>query len=319
MKILGKKIILILFVIATVNISAQQKSSVALKDHPLYPRRENSRIVSRKVFYVEKYNLVKRYREVFADGNIFISDFKLQTIEGRLTRIKYYVPSWRMYVEHDSLVSYFCSDIIYIPEFVTPDKPNLDQYVKNEDGIYTSLGKPGDIIPDNNFYFVLSRYYNWKKVYIVITGSYVLQHDGNYYTVDIIETDYKQFITTYEIGKFIYKEGSVNISSILFETGSAELKKESEQEVEFLADFLKSDPKLKIVIGGHTDNVGDFRINQRLSEERANTLKMMLVNKYGVESSKIGTIGYGETKPIADNNTEKGRALNRRVEIIKAK
>ncbi len=319
MKVTIRKLYIVFSILISLESGAQRKETNAFTDHLLYPGKENARIVSKKVLYTRKYNIIKRYREVFANGEIFINDFKLQTIEGKLTRIKYFVPSWRMYMEHDSLIAMFCSDLIFLPEFVSPDRTNLDKYVPNSNGFYTSLGIAGDKIPEDNFYFVLSRYKDFKKVYVVITGTYNLLHDGNYYTVDIIETNYKQFISTFEIADFIYKEGSVNISSILFETGSAEIKNESEKEVKFLGDFLKSDPKIKIVIGGHTDNVGDKIANQKLSENRARALKKILVETYGIEQSRIGTIGYGETQPIADNNTPDGRALNRRVEIIKAK
>lgn len=311
-----KNMILMLLLVAFINIHAQ-KSSKDLTDHPLYPAREYSKIISKKVFYTTQYNLIKKYRELLPGGDVLINDFKVQTIKGRVTRIKYFVPAWRIYVEHDSLLNRFCNDIMLMHEFVLPSKSNLDRYIPNENGLYKVLGEPEDRIPEDNYYFVLARFNNGKKVYIVITGDYNLLHDGNYYTVDVVETNEKQFITTYEIGDYIHNVGVVNISSILFETGSAQVTKESLKEVQFLAEFLKTEPDLKIRIGGHTDNVGDSKFNQRLSEERAKFLKKLLVETYGADGSRITTIGYGESRPIADNRTVEGRTLNRRVEIIK--
>ena len=314
-----KALIFILFLLVTVKMSAQQKSSKTLTDHPLYARRENAQIVSKKVFHTKEYNLIKRYKELSKNGEIIINDFKLMTAEGKLTRITYFVPAWRMYVEQDSLLVKFCSDIIFMHEFVSPFKRDLDVYVPAVKGFYNELGEAKDKVPVDNFYFVLSRFKDGKKVYVIITGSYNLYQDGNYYVVDVIETNEEQFISIYEIADYIHKEVSINIASILFETGSDKLSKESINEVRFLADFMKSEPELEIIIGGHTDNIGNANYNLKLSENRAKRLKNILVETHGIEASRLTTIGYGESNPIANNRTIEGRAQNRRVEIMKKK
>ena len=135
--------------------------------------------------------------------------------------------------------------------------------------------------------------------------------------MDVIETNEKQFITINELSNLLNDKGKVDIYSIVFETGSSEIKQESKIEVEMLAIFLKSQPELKIAIGGHTDNIGSHSYNQKLSEDRAKSLKNMIVESFGVDASRISAIGFGESKPIATNKTEEGRTLNRRVEIIK--
>ena len=76
----------------------------------------------------------------------------------------------------------------------------------------------------------------------------------------------------------------------------------------------KSNPKLKIVIEGHTDSVGAADYNLKLSDERANAVRQALVDR-GVESGRMEAIGYGESKPIASNKSRPGRASNRRVEF----
>ena len=80
--------------------------------------------------------------------------------------------------------------------------------------------------------------------------------------------------------------------------------------------MLKNNPALKIVIEGHTDNVGDKVFNQTLSDQRSASVKAALVSK-GISSDRIKTVGYGQDKPIADNASEDGKAKNRRVEISK--
>lgn len=71
------------------------------------------------------------------------------------------------------------------------------------------------------------------------------------------------------------------------------------------------------VIEGHTDNVGDDAANQKLSEERAEAVKDYLVKNCQVAAERLGTVGFGSSKPIADNANEEGRAKNRRVELVK--
>ena len=81
-----------------------------------------------------------------------------------------------------------------------------------------------------------------------------------------------------------------------------------------LAEVLKKKSTWKLDISGHTDNVGDDDKNMLLSKKRAESLKNYLVSK-GIDASRLNTFYYGETKPIADNNTPEGRKKNRRVEM----
>lgn len=78
---------------------------------------------------------------------------------------------------------------------------------------------------------------------------------------------------------------------------------------------LKGDKYLKsVAIVGHTDYMGAEAYNQKLSERRANAVRDVLVNEYGVEGGRVNAVGYGESRPVADNATAEGRAVNRRVE-----
>ncbi len=103
-------------------------------------------------------------------------------------------------------------------------------------------------------------------------------------------------------------------SDYLFATNSSNLLPGAWPEVERVSNVLMQYPETTIVISGHTDSVGAQAYNQKLSERRAETVKQTLV-KLGVPPSRMTTIGYGKTRPIASNNTEAGRQLNRRVEI----
>jgi len=104
---------------------------------------------------------------------------------------------------------------------------------------------------------------------------------------------------------------------ILFATGKADLQPESRAVLKEIASTLKQHTELKVLIEGHTDNVGAAASNLALSEARAAAVKAALVADFGVDGSRVSTKGFGDTKPAAPNTTAAGRAQNRRVEIVK--
>jgi len=112
--------------------------------------------------------------------------------------------------------------------------------------------------------------------------------------------------------------GSVyRINDINFASNSAVLQPESMVVLEEFANYLKQNPKIKIAIHGHTDNVGDDQRNMDLSNERAFAVFEALTTKFGVPKNQItGAYGHGETQPLGDNGTEIGRAQNRRTEFV---
>lgn len=99
-----------------------------------------------------------------------------------------------------------------------------------------------------------------------------------------------------------------------FDFNSAKLKPAGEARVDEVVRALKGDPHLHVRVEGHTDSVGSDAYNMRLSERRANSVRDYMVAQ-GIESGRIATEGYGESKPEASNKTAEGRARNRRVEI----
>jgi outer membrane protein OmpA-like peptidoglycan-associated protein len=103
-------------------------------------------------------------------------------------------------------------------------------------------------------------------------------------------------------------------SDVLFDTNSSALKAGSYDEISRVAQVLNQYPETTIMIAGHTDSTGGEAINQQLSERRAAAVKNALSGQ-GVNPARMSTIGYGESRPIADNNAESGRQINRRVEI----
>lgn len=101
--------------------------------------------------------------------------------------------------------------------------------------------------------------------------------------------------------------------NILFDSGKFEVKPRYFSEIKKIADFLRSQPDSKVVIEGHTDNVGNDNYNLDLSQNRADAIAQVLVGSFRIDASRVEAIGYGETRPIASNETREGQARNRRV------
>ncbi|TBH71464.1 OmpA family protein [Aquirufa antheringensis] len=112
----------------------------------------------------------------------------------------------------------------------------------------------------------------------------------------------------------LMKGNTATINNLFFDLGKATLKPESEPELKRILQVMKENTSLVIEISGHTDNTGSDEINNKLSLERANAVKENLL-KGGIDQVRIKTKGYGKSKPKADNATEEGRQINRRVEI----
>ncbi|GAA4359173.1 OmpA family protein [Kangiella marina] len=110
------------------------------------------------------------------------------------------------------------------------------------------------------------------------------------------------------------KEDVVVDMRLNFDVDKYQIKPEMVSEIAKVAEFLRQYPGVNAQIQGHTDSTGSNQYNQGLSERRAGAVKDYLINNFGIDGSRLTSIGYGEERPIADNSTADGRALNRRVE-----
>jgi outer membrane protein OmpA-like peptidoglycan-associated protein len=151
---------------------------------------------------------------------------------------------------------------------------------------------------------------------------------GRSYALNASAEGYLFFSQTYDVAAGTPKEpytlnvplspltaGSViALRNIFFNTASYELLPTSNAELDKLTALLKANPTLRIELGGHTDNVGADAANLSLSDQRAKAVRDHLVSK-GIDGARITARGYGETKPVATNDTEEGRAQNRRTEV----
>lgn len=166
----------------------------------------------------------------------------------------------------------------------TAGKVYIDQYrVANVNNL---TGKPKEVTIDVNGYEN-----SWIKNIRIAAGG-----------IDI----YKQVTT----------DNKIITHGILFDVDKSTIKPESMGTINTIYDILKKDPNLKFEIDGHTDNSGNSPHNLTLSQQRADAVKAQLVSM-GIDASRLSTKGFGDTKPISDNNSPEGKANNRRVEFVK--
>ncbi len=165
------------------------------------------------------------------------------------------------------------------------------------------------------------RFWMNEKKYIDINSAInpevipnLLGFKGHY------NTNSKFFVSNIRIAKDVpdtraeFNDGKI-VSNLLFYSGTANMKPESLGALYDISKVIK-DASSPVKIVGHTDSDGDDALNMRLSKQRAETVKDLLVKEYGIDASKLTTDGLGETQPVADNKTPEGKAQNRRVEFI---
>lgn len=256
---------------------AQKENAEECKDHPMLSRMPGYTIWECKEVYTAT--------EFAINVNNFVSQ------EGNLTRIVYSFDQ-----ESQKKISSWL------------------QISKNYENALIRLG--GKKVFSDDSYATFRAKKDNKELWIGIrlTGGGDL--DVSEFTLDIVEKEpMKQEITANGILSALSVDGHIALY-INFETGKADIKPDSQGVIEQLSEMLSTNPELKISIEGHTDNVGNPAANQILSTNRAKSVVKALVAK-GISASRLIPKGLGQTKPIADNKTEEGRAQNRRVEIVK--
>ena len=268
----------ILFSAFTIHAQTDVKNS---KDYPALGRLPN--------FYIQKYT-VKEF-----DSHPFYYDNTNHVYEGRKYVIEYWHTNWK--------------DADY--NFLT-----RRQILKNYSDAIRKAG--GRVLFER--YNAEHGYYSFetkekKKVWVQVKIS-----SGKFYTLIIIEEE--KMRQDLEINADLIKnaldiEGKIAIYGIYFDTGKSIIKKESEPALNQIAEFLKSNPTINCWVVGHTDSDGSFEINSQLSLARAKAIKEILSTKYGIANHRLFAEGVGPLAPVATNTTEEGKALNRRVELVK--
>ena len=196
-------------------------------------------------------------------------------------------------------------------EYQFPKTASKPQVVRN---INTAIKRAGYTFDyDSGDYGDFTVHMGKTWIMVEISGG------GSIKETIVKEIDLKQEVVAdaAALSSGLNSTGHIVVNGILFDTGKAEVKPESAAALDQVAQMLKGDAKLKVWVVGHTDNMGALAGNIDLSKRRAAAVVQMLTAKYAITADRLQAYGDGPYAPIASNDSEDGRALNRRVELVK--
>ena len=309
-----------LLIIST-NLFAQRTTDIdGAKDYPLVSRFEGSVIQFYKATKWDTYKL-----PVYSD-NIKELNFKNPLVlEGKVER-------WQYTTTPDNNPAYVMK--------------NFEMAFKKSDYKILAEGKPGDDMSEGEANFKYTFYGHWydlnldkfgfgfdalgnhKAIIIAKTNKngkdiYIVEVISDFSNVtvitqDVIEVEEAEtgMVTAKNMAEDIAATGHIAIYDIHFDTGKSAIKAESAIALKNIAEYLNAHSDKQFLIVGHTDNVGDFEANLKLSSARADAVMNELVTKYSVKAEQLKAYGDGSTSPVASNSTNDGKAKNRRVEIV---
>lgn len=308
--------ILVLISVMAAGISvAHEKDVEGAKDHPLISRYPGSFI---------KHYVVKDYDQYTLPLGV-IEERKLsesKTLKGKITRIQYQAPedvsTLQVFRNYEIALEKAGFDILFSAS---------GKKLAEESSQWTRL-----VYPQRDAYAPLSGYSETQRylaaklarpegdVYVSLYTVFADWGDVPYAQLDIIEVKPLQTglvrVNAEAIAQDIKKTGRARIYGIYFDTGEATIKSSSEPVIEEIAKFLKQNPDIDLYVVGHTDSQGGFDYNMDLSRRRAESVIDRLVSEYGIDEGRLEAHGVGFLTPVATNQTEKGRAKNRRVELV---
>lgn len=276
-----KKILIILmsvlFILVATNAVAQQADSKGCKDHTLFPTR------------MPEYRIGACKVEAFGVYEFWSVKGPTTPVEGKFTFITYN----------------------FIGE--SANEPSVLAVVRNYENAFQKVG--GTILQSDP-----QRWVNGK---IVKDGQEIwvqIEKGNGVIWLRIVEKQAMEQYIVADAAAFsndINATGHAAVYGINFDTGKATIKPDSAQAIEEIAKLLKADPNLKIHVVGHTDNTGGVDSNIKLSQERAEAVLQALVRDHGIAPARLRSYGCGQFAPVASNDSEEGRAKNRRGELVK--
>jgi OmpA-OmpF porin, OOP family len=218
-----------------------------------------------------------------------IGSGKTQVVEGEYWRINYY------------------------PQNTATSKPSQLQILRNYENAGKKLG--ATVLAQTKERETLKLTRGGKEVWVDVWTSFT----GSYSLIIVEKKAMEQDIVA-NADAFLddlKRTGHAAVYGIYFDTGKSTLKPESEQSVAEIAKLLKKEMSLNLYVVGHTDNVGGLESNMKLSQDRAAAVVEALVKTHGIPAARLKSFGNGPYAPVESNDTEEGKARNRRVELVK--
>jgi OmpA-OmpF porin, OOP family len=263
------------------------------KDHPLFSRYKNLEISDYSVKSFDRYEHGPVYCEPSPCKTNVVKDSNF-IAEGKITQIRYVSPGFAAISLLEALRNY-------------------EAAVKQLGGVRLTTNNRADV---NHIFSIPSKKDDPKSPPIYLHLNMTVGGDG--YRLAVIEPAVmEQTVTAGELGKELKAKGFITLY-VNFATAKSDLPDDAKPTIRELAKLLETNPKLKLSVEGHTDNVGNAKDNQTLSDKRSQSIVNALVTA-GVNKARLQAAGKGQSTPISDNRTEEGRAKNRRVELVEIK
>jgi OmpA-OmpF porin, OOP family len=270
---------LFLFFSACIAPLLAQDDAEGCKDPGLFTRMPGYHIYRCEDLQFDKYDFI-------------ISDGKTQSVEG-----------------HHLFIIYYVNDNV--------QQPSPLQIVRNYTNAVKKIG--GQVLyeyEDGGMQNAIMKVVKDGKE----TWTYLNASGSGQYSLQIIEKEAMSqdvVADASSMAKAIRETGRVALYGIYFDTGKSELKPDSQAALDQISRLLSADTSLKLYVVGHTDNAGAYDANMKLSLDRSEAVVNALVTKYKVSALRLKACGDGPTAPVAANDTNEGKALNRRVELVK--
>lgn len=279
-----KKSLVVLMCLVCLTLSwgtaAQQKDDVKCKDHPLFTRMPT--------YWIHNCD------EKQFDAHDFIVGMgkgkpTTEHVEGHLWKIAYY------------------------PQATATQKPSDLQIIRNYENAVLKIG--GTVVWSDKGRATFKILKDGKEIWVDLWAEFT----GKYgFTIVQREAMKQDVLASAEVFKNdIRATGHAAVYGITFDTDSAAIKAESAQAIGEIAKLLQADPGLKIFVVGHTDGTGSVEHNLKLSQDRAQSVMQALIRDRGIAATRLRSYGCGQYAPVASNDSEDGRAKNRRVELVK--
>ncbi len=289
---------------------AQEADVEGSKDHPLISRYTGSVIRQYSMKDFDEYTLP--LGKMRGDNELA----KSQHLEGRLTRIKYESPAGRAALEvfrnYEAALKRAGFETLF----------SCSQQAQCGGGTFDSVPNGYYWCPGCGPRHLTARVSRAEgDVYVSL---HVEEGDGGRgpgVQLDVIEMKPMEAglvtVNAESLAGDITRTGHVAVYGIYFDTGKAEVKPESEATLKEIGKLIQQNASLKLHVVGHTDNVGSLASNMDLSKRRADAVAKVLTGKHGVAAARLDAQGVGPLSPVASNDSEDGRAKNRRVELVK--
>lgn len=311
------------------------------KDHPTLKRVEGSEIIWSKVSKFDEMRIPLE-RVVFDYDSGKFKETKFEKVEGAHTVLYYKLPgetatleAVRQYeadlkpagfetlftAENDKLDDGYNRFVIQTFPTVkkTPELQYLHEFNHDEQR-YMALkgtGKQGGEVYVSLYAFVLK---DVSMGFAELKTRHKLDKGQTIVRVDVLETKPMEarmtVVKAEEITQTVSSAGHIAIYGVHFDTDKAEIKPDSAESLAEMAKAIKTDGGRYLIVG-HTDNQGDLKHNQALSQKRAAAVTAALTSQYAIPATNLFAVGVGMAAPVASNAEEQGRAKNRRVELVK--